>query len=278
MQGDRENGCSPAPEDGGAGAADAEARLRAVARACVLCARLLMQHGAESALVEDVARRLGLALGADGVEIAVMANAIVVTTLSGGRCITTVRRVADRGINMTVVMEAQQVMHEAERGGMSPAEAETRLAALRPRHYPRALVVAVIGLSCAAFARLAGAPWEACGVVAAAGALAMAARQQLALWHFNPFVNFAATAFAATTAAWWLGARTWPDAETQKIILASSVLLLVPGMPLINSLSDMVKGYVNTGLARLGFAALLLFATCLGIALAVSVWRAHGWF
>jgi len=55
------------------------------------------------------------------------------------------------------------------------------------------------------------------------------------------------------------------------------VLLLVPGFPLINGVSDMVKGYINTGISRLVFALLLAGATCGGILLAMTVWNAWGW-
>ncbi|MGL5762678.1 MAG: threonine/serine exporter family protein, partial [Plesiomonas shigelloides] len=59
--------------------------------------------------------------------------------------------------------------------------------------------------------------------------------------------------------------------------MASSVLLLVPGFPLINALSDMVKGHVNMGLARWTMATLLTFATCAGIVLAMALWDVRGW-
>jgi uncharacterized membrane protein YjjP (DUF1212 family) len=62
-----------------------------------------------------------------------------------------------------------------------------------------------------------------------------------------------------------------------KIAMASSVLLLVPGFPLINGVSDMVKGYINTGLSRLMLAMLLATATCGGILLAMTVWHSWGW-
>ena len=52
-------------------------------RLCARTALLLMQHGAESALVENMVRRLGHALGGCEVEIALMSSAIVITTLSG---------------------------------------------------------------------------------------------------------------------------------------------------------------------------------------------------
>ncbi len=53
--------------------------------------------------------------------------------------------------------------------------------------------------------------------------------------------------------------------------MAASVLLLVPGFPLINAVSDMVKGYFNMGLARWGTATLLTISAAIGIILAMSV-------
>jgi len=235
-----------------------------------------MQHGAESALVEVAAKRIGLKLGADSVEIAVMANAIVVSSLLNGHCITTVRRVLDRGINMGILVDVQRIMLDAEDGKIGSREIEARLEALRPFHYNRWLVVLMVGAACAAFARLAGADPAACGLTFVAGAAAMAFRQQLAHWKFNPLLNFCLTAFVATSIAaqaihFDFGTRT------PHIAMASSVLLLVPGVPLINSVADMVKGYVNTGIARLVFAVLLCLGSCLGIALALRVWKVPGW-
>ena len=177
---------------------------------------------------------------------------------------------------MGVAVEVQRIMLDAEEGKADTSEVEKRLGALRPRHYGRWFVMAMVGLSCAAFARLAGADFSACGITFVASVFAMAVRQQLALWHFNPLLNFAATAFVATSIA--ALALHYPlGTKTPHIAMASSVLMLVPGMPLINSLADMVKGYVNTGIARLGFALLLCLGTCLGIALALAVWKVPGW-
>ena len=58
---------------------------------------------------------------------------------------------------------------------------------------------------------------------------------------------------------------------------SASVLLLVPGFPLINAVSDMVKGYFNMGLARWGSATLLTISAAIGIILAMSVTGIWGW-
>lgn len=60
--------------------------------------------------------------------------------------------------------------------------------------------------------------------------------------------------------------------QTPTIAMAASVLLLVPGFPLINSVADMFKGHINTGLARWAIASLLTLATCVGVVMSMTVW------
>lgn len=242
---------------------------------CAETALRVLQHGAESALVESLARRIGLALGAERVEIALLANAVVVTVRIRGRSKTTTRRNEDRGINMQVVMAVQRLVLAAEAGELNRATYREQLLGIAAVHHPRWLVALMVGLSCACFARLNHADLPACGVTAVASAVAMAARQWLARRHFSPFVVFAVTAFVATSLTalgFAFGVSRTPNAA-----MAASVLLLVPGYPLINSVSDMLKGYVNTGVSRGVFALLLSAATCIGILAAMSLWQLGGW-
>ncbi|GAB7204481.1 hypothetical protein OS31_11260 [Dickeya oryzae] len=65
---------------------------RDITRLCIQCALLLLQHGAESMLVEQLSSRLGVALGMDAVESSISANAIVLTTIMQGHCLTSTRK------------------------------------------------------------------------------------------------------------------------------------------------------------------------------------------
>ncbi len=56
-----------------------------------------------------------------------------------------------------------------------------------------------------------------------------------------------------------------------EIALAASVLLLVPGVPLINSVVDLVRGYTSVGIARGITGALITFAIALGLLLAMHI-------
>lgn len=88
---------------------------RAITRLCIECGLLLLQHGAESMLVEELAGRTGRRWELT-VDCAISANAIVLTTIIDGHCLTSTRKVVDRGINMHIVTEVQHVVILAEHG------------------------------------------------------------------------------------------------------------------------------------------------------------------
>ncbi|AWI09159.1 threonine/serine exporter family protein [Ereboglobus luteus] len=248
---------------------------RAATDLCLQTGILLMQHGVESAFVESITRRTGFALELDRVDVAIMANAITVTSYAGPHSMTRVRRNEDRGINMHVAMEVQRAALAFEAGEIDRAKFEKCVRSVKTFRYPRWLVVLAIGLSCACFARLAGADWIGCGFAFVASAAAMVTRQVFAHFHFNPIVGFFAAAFVATSIC--AQALLMSIGTTPRLAMAASVLLLVPGFPLINGVSDMVKGYVNTGISRIALAMLMALATCAGIVLAMSAWDTWGW-
>jgi uncharacterized membrane protein YjjP (DUF1212 family) len=103
----------------------------------------------------------------------------------------------------------------------------------------------------------------------------MILRQELAHRHHNPFVNFALSAFLGTSIA-SIGVVT-QFGENPKIAMAACVLLLVPGFPLINAVSDMLKGHISTGIARWVFATLLTISVSIGIVGSMVLTGVWGW-
>ncbi|MGF1757980.1 threonine/serine exporter family protein [Photobacterium sagamiensis] len=252
-----------------------EPEQREVSRLAVAAGQRLLQHGAESTLVMDVTSRLGLALGVESVEVSLSASSMVLTTLNHGRCITTTRRCQDRGINMQVVTEIQRVCIMAERGVIDVDGVHQRLEQIKPLRYNRFLVIVMIGLSCASFSRLAGGDWPVFLLTFVASSVGMFVRQEIAHAHFNPLLNFGVTAFVTTLIS-GLG-QVYQIGETPFLAMASSVLMLVPGFPLINAVSDMVKGFSNMGIARWTMASLLTLSTSAGIVAAMNVLGVWGW-
>lgn len=236
---------------------------------------MLLAHGAESALVGDIMRRIGLASGMDEVEVALSANSLVVTTMMDDHCITTTRSCPDRGINMRAVTQIQRICIMLEKGIVDYSLAQKKLNEISPERYNRWLVVLMIGLSCASFSHLAGGDWSVFAMTFLASSSGMIVRQEIGHRHFNPLMNFAATAFV--TSAISAQAVLYNIGNLPEIVMASSVLMLVPGFPLINAVADMLKGHINMGIARFVMASLLTLATSLGIVAAMSLTGVWGW-
>ncbi|MGO3756304.1 threonine/serine ThrE exporter family protein [Psychrobacter celer] len=258
-----------------------------ITRLCVRCGLLLMQYGAESAVVVDLSKRLGFALGMSSVECSLNFNAITLTTICDERCITTTRDTINQSINVNLLVQIQQIINKTEAdtssgklGGntlQSELTDRTILAfdELDKAVYPTWLVGMFVGASCAAFAYLNGGSWAITGVTFIAGMVAMFTRIYLSKHHFNPFITVIATAFIASL----IGATTYyfDIGNNADIAVASSVLLLVPSFPLINSFSDILKGYVNIGVGRAVFTYMLTLSACVGIVMALVLLQIQHW-
>lgn len=255
-------------------ATDAD-KQREITRLCIQTALLLLQHGVESTVVVQMASRLGVALGVDSVECALTPNAVILSTLSNNHCITTTRKNTDKGINMQVVTEVQHIVIAAEHHIYDLRHVREKLDRIKPLKYNRYLVVVMVGLSCACFSHLAGGDWTIFGITFIASALAMYIRQIISARHFNPLMVFAVTAFVASLVAG--SALKYELGNDPQIALASSVLLLVPGFPLVNSLADILKGHINMGIARWVIATVLTFGSCIGIVFALSLLNITSW-
>jgi uncharacterized membrane protein YjjP (DUF1212 family) len=246
-----------------------------VTRLIAQAGQMLLAHGAESTLVADIMRRMGIACRMDEVEVALTANSLVVTTVYEEHCITTARRCQDRGINMRAVTQIQRICIMMEKGILDFSLAQKKLNEISPERYKRPIVIFMIGLSCAAFSHLAGGDWGVFLMTFIASAVGMSVRLEIGHRHFNPLLNFASTAFVTTVIS--AQAAIYHIGDKPQLVMACSVLMLVPGFPLINAVADMLKGYINTGIARFMMATLLTLSTCLGIIAAMFVTNVGGW-
>jgi uncharacterized membrane protein YjjP (DUF1212 family) len=238
--------------------------------------QLLTQHGAESQRVEETTHRLSTALGCDWMDVFVSANALVITTSSGPEFRTRVRRIVDRGVDMTIVSAINRLSRRVETGELDRQGVRSELHRISsaPRHYNRWLVVGMVGLACAAFCRLFGGEWLTCGVTLWAAATAMFVRQELTHRGVSPLLIVMLAAFVAGLVA-SSAALVQPPAQSS-LALASSVLLLVPGVPMINAVEDMIKGHPVVGVARGVGAAVIALLIALGLVLAINFTGVQG--
>ncbi len=242
-----------------------------ITRLTARVAQLLLAYGADSELVEDTSQRLGVALGLSGVELSISSNAVVITSLFNDRCVTTTRRTRAHGLNMTIVYELQKICIKAEKGIYGLRQIEKHLNRIKARSYPPRILIPAIGLSCACFCHLSGGDTGAALITFLASSAGMAFRLMMAKKHFNILVNFHFTALIISVIA--QAATIRGVSSTPALSAAASVLMLVPGFPLINAMSDMIKGHMNVGVARWGQATMLTVSSVIGITIGIQIGR-----
>jgi uncharacterized membrane protein YjjP (DUF1212 family) len=88
-------------------------------------------------------------------------------------------------------------------------------------------------------------------------------RQEMLIHHVNVLVTYTTSAFVAGMTAGMGYVFHW--GLTPEIALASCVLYHTPGVPLINSVLDIIEGHVLTGIARLVNASSLIICTAIGL-------------
>jgi len=245
-----------------------EATQTELTRHLAIAGRMLLEYGAETRQIEQTVKRLGVALGADSVELSLAFSSIVLTTLYNGHCVTTTRRVSHHAINMSIVADLVRICIMAEKGLLTISDVGKRLASIKPKPYPKALLVFMVALSCASFSLIFGAGLTVAAITLLASGCAMALRLAMHKRHFSPLVIVPVVAFVATLIAF--AASYFQIGQHPELAMAASVLLLIPGFPLVNAVSDMVKGYTSMGIARWGTATLITVSAVLGIVAAVS--------
>lgn len=248
------------------------AEMREIVEISLWAGQLHLQHGADTERAERTIHHLGTGLGCDWLDVFISPNAIVVTTLSNEEFRTRVRRlVRFGGVDMNIVSEVNDLAYQVEDHTADRTRIREELQEIdsRPKLYNRWLVVLLVGLACAAFSRLFGGGWPTFFLTWLAAALAMITRQELLRRYFNLYIVVTATAFVATFVASTgiiLGL-----VQNEQVPLAASVLLLVPGVPLINAAKDMLQGHIVTGLVRGINGAIITLSIALGIGIAISI-------
>ncbi|RRJ95269.1 threonine/serine exporter [Opitutaceae bacterium TAV4] len=131
------------------------------------------------------------------------------------------------------------------------------------------LVALAVGAACASLCMLAGgdARNALCTFVAAFTGSVL--RIGILKMRFNPMISFVVAAFVTTLIA---GIDTiWHIGTSPEATLATAVLYLIPGVPLINSVIDLIEGYLASALSRGLFAAFILLCIASGMTLAITL-------
>jgi uncharacterized membrane protein YjjP (DUF1212 family) len=233
-----------------------------VAHLSISIARDLMESGASATLIHDEASAAARAFGCDSVEIYCQHAAIIVTLRRDHEVCVQMGKVGEHGVNFRRLETVRTIVHRIIRRELDCGAAQVALDNVHSTtpSYPAWLVCICTGLACSAFGRLLGMDWVSFFPVLIGSAVGQWIRHALSVRKQNVFITCGLVSFVSAFLA-GLGARLL-GASLPEISTAAAVLLLVPGVPVLNTQTDVIEGKPNLAAARgLRVSYLLLFMT-----------------
>ncbi len=251
----------PSPND-----FDLTRQQRQISQLLLDIAALLMSSGAHTQRTVRNVGRIARALGYH-VELFISLSGITLSLAAvkqPDHQYTVFRKVTHYGVQLSVVSAVSRLSWRVHEENLALEEIRTeveRIANLS--HYSKTWLVIMISLAGMAFCRIAGGeilPALLTGLATASGFLV---RNTLLSKNYNLSLSVFTAAFVASGLS-GLG-LVWNIGTSPEIAVATSVLFLIPGVPMINSIIDLMHGHILTGQGRAMQGMVISFAIALGI-------------
>jgi uncharacterized membrane protein YjjP (DUF1212 family) len=276
-----------------------------VAHVSLRLGRLMLVHGADTALVEESVEALAARLGYCA-QLIVSAEGLVLTLEDQANFRTKVgHAVSAMSVDMGALAALDQIARQAPAGpspaGPTPAapspaaaspaapglaapsiatpdiaapdiaQIDRQLAAVERggNRYPVWLVALGLGLTAASLARLFGGDWPVVAASGLVGIVSLFLRRRLGAWSVNPIAAAALVALGSGLVG-ALAMKAFPGASPTLALVAAG-MILVPGVPLLNGVHETLGNHVGTGLSRLTVGAITILAIAAGLFVAAGL-------
>ena len=173
----------------------------------------------------------------------------------------TVNKIKPMGLNFAINSELSTLSWQAYDERLSLPELQRRYLDIvsKPRESKWLVLILV------AFCRLFQGDFTSMGIVFAATLVGFFVRTLLMEHHWNHLAVFIISAFVASMIGSTGYLMHWGN--TPDMALGTSVLYLIPGVPLINSIMDIIDGHVLAGTSRFINACLLIICIAIGLSM-----------
>uniref|UniRef100_A0AB33INA6 Threonine/serine exporter family protein n=1 Tax=Prevotella sp. GTC17253 TaxID=3236793 RepID=A0AB33INA6_9BACT len=251
---------------------------------------LLMSSNADTARIARNMKRVAAFLGIieEDMHIYFNFNILMVNVCIDGRLYSKYQRCDKHGINMATITAISKLSWLAIKEDYSLEQYEQALNAIKERKnsYTDWQVAACSGFACGGFCIQFGCDWTAFFYASIAAMLGMRLKTYLNKKGSNTYINITLSAFVATLIAWLFAKfslstelmTAMPDmlasilhTDTPWHPLMACTLFIVPGVPIINVVSDMLTNYVQIGITRAVITLMFVLAMAFGIAMAIEI-------
>ena len=236
--------------------------------------QLLVESAADTNRIMRNMKRTAAFLGLpeEHLHIYVQYNMLMVNLSDDEHSFTKFQRCDKHGINMTTISLISKLSWKAIREDYSIDQYAEELEAIakRPRNYTANQVAIGTGFACGGFCIQFGCDWIAFFYASLAAAIGMRLKGLLVEKGINVYMSIAISAFISTVIAWATGfLPAWTSTPLHPLLACA--LFIVPGVPLINFVDDMLDNYIQVGLTRAINTFLMIVAMSFGIAFFLKI-------
>ena len=233
--------------------------------------QLLMQNGANTNHIQRDMMRAASYMGIPPqfVHIHITYMTLMLNINDEKHSYTVFRKTPLHGVNMTILSTLSKLTWKAIENNYSLDEFEDHLKTIKaaPPKYPTPLLGLAAGLACGAFSILFGATWLAALVTVICAVIGFITRYICHHYQINFYFGIVAASFAATFTANLI--NTTFDSGSIVYAMVSCTLFLIPGVPLINAVDDMINNHIVSGMTRAMHTLLIVSSMSVGIAMAL---------
>ena len=235
--------------------------------------KLLMESAADTNRIERNMKRVAAFMGIpeEKLHIDIRWTMIMVNVSDERNSFSKFQKCEKHGINMTTISQVSKLSWRAIEQDYSLDKYEEELEKIvrQPRNYTPYIVAVGAGFACGGFCKLFGGDWIAFLLTSICTFIGFRVRARCVEAGLNAYMGIALAAFICTCLAYassFLGIS-----DTPYLPLLACALFIVPGVPLINFVDDMIDNHLLVGITRAANTVMMVAAMTFGIAFALRL-------
>lgn len=244
--------------------------MNATAKFLSRYAAVILAAGSTSARCEKTVYRMATCFGYD-VDMTILPRSVMMTVRKKGtdQPCTVNEKIPEIGLNFYFISSLSRLSWRVRDDNIGLEETEREFERIiSTKRMNMLLVTLLTGFANASFCRLFEGDWMAMLIVFIATVNGFWLKNSLhKVWHWDMRMAILMAACSSSIIAscgFHLNITATPD-----VALGTSVLYLIPGIPYINSVSDLIHGHLLCSVSR--FINASVITTCLGIGLSLGI-------
>lgn len=235
--------------------------------------QILMENGANTDRIVRTMKRVAayMYIPEERLHIHITYTTIMANVSDGGHSITKFQKCYKHGVDMAIISAVSKLSVNALERDYSLEEYERQLDILfeRDRFYKSLLVTVGAGFACGGFCKLFGCDWPAFFYTSICAMIGFYTRNQCKRMDINSYVGIFIATFVSTCLAFLTIFLPWSSTPWHPMIACA--LFIVPGIPLMNSVDDLLDDYIVSGMTRAMNALMMVGSMSFGIVFAIRL-------